>query len=88
MNNGEDQGFARRLGRAGIEAADPCGLGFQPFYVYLWGNNRWHLSGMGRDGYRRLGRLRAEKSTLTIADPPMLDLDQPTILPGVRPRVF
>jgi len=89
INNGEDQGLARRLKRAEVESADPIQLGMQPFYVYRWGNGSgWHLSGMGRDGYRRLGNLQGEKTSLVIDDPPGLDLNDPEILPGIRPRMF
>lgn len=89
VNNGEDQALARRLKRAGVKDADPIRLGLKPFYVYPWGGGSgWHLSGMGRDGYRRLGGLRGEKAPLVIADPPNLDLRNLTILPGVHPRMF
>ncbi len=88
-NNGEDQALARRLKRAAVEEADPIGLGLKPFYVYRWGTgDGWHLSGMGPDGYCRLGGLRSAKTRLVIADPPDLDLHGPKILPGVCPRTF
>ena len=88
-NNGEDQALARRLKRAGVREADPIRLGFSPFYVYPWGTGGgWHLSGMGSSGYRRLGGLRGRKARLVIADPPDLDLHNPKILAGVRPRMF
>jgi hypothetical protein len=89
QNNGEDQAFARRLKRASLEEADPTELGLKPFYVYSWGNSgEWHLSGMGPDGYRRLGGRRVAKTQLVITDPPNLDLQNPKILPGIYPRVF
>jgi len=89
IDNGEDQALARRLRRVGARVADPIRLGIRPFYIYPWGNaDGWHLSGMGRDGYRRLGGLRSEPTMLEIADPPGLDLSCPRIVPGVRPRVF
>jgi glycosyltransferase involved in cell wall biosynthesis len=84
-NNGEDQALARRFERIGATTADPCRLGFAPFYVYCWGG--WHLSGMHGDGYRRLGGLRMEKTRLEIA-PPEVDLRRPAIRPEVRPRRF
>jgi glycosyltransferase involved in cell wall biosynthesis len=88
-NNGEDQALARRMLRAGVRPADPIGLGYEPFYVFRRGNSDgWHLSSMGRDGYRQLGILRATNTGLVIAEPPDLDLDNPPILPGIRPRVF
>lgn len=88
-NNGEDQALARRLSEAGVKQADPIALGLRPFYVYRWGAaGGWHLSGMGPDGYRRLGRRRATTARLVITDPPGLDLDNPKILPGIHPRVF
>ena len=72
-----------------MKPSDPIRLGRRPFYVYPWGGGSgWHLSGMGPDGYRRLGGLRGEKTPLVIADPPGLDLRNPKILPGVHPRVF
>lgn len=89
LNNGEDQAFARRLKRAGVKQTDPIALGLKPFYVYAWGTGGgWHLSGMGSGGYQRLDGLRATKTSLVIADPPGLDLQNPRILPGIYPRVF
>jgi glycosyltransferase involved in cell wall biosynthesis len=88
-NNGEDRAFARRLLRAGAEPTDPIALGFRPFYVYRSGGaDGWHLSSMGRDGFRQLGGLRAPKAPLVMAPPPNLDLDCPRILPGICRRVF
>jgi hypothetical protein len=86
MDNGEDQALARQLDEAGTPEADPCSLGFAPFYVYVWGSG-WHLSGMGSDGYFRLGHFRAEKTKVVI-EAPRIDLANPRILPGVHPRVF
>jgi hypothetical protein len=90
MNNGEDQVFAERLRRGGVESVDPIRqLGEKPFYVYSWGHTGgWHLSGLGPDGYRRLGRRPVEKARLVIADPPELDLRNPEILPEINPRRF
>lgn len=89
INNGEDRALARRLQRAGADRADPIVLGHQPFYVYCWGNAAgWHLSGMGIEGYERLGGLSGPKAELEIVDPPNVSLRHPTILPGVQPRVF
>jgi hypothetical protein len=87
MDNGEDQGLARRLQRNDISEADPCRLGFRPFYVYRWGSAAgYHLSGMGTDGYARLGRRSVERAALKVAWP--RDYRQMPIRPGVRPRVF
>ena len=86
INNGEDRGLAQRLQRAGVRQADPCQLGFRPFYVYGWGRG-WHLSGMGPLGYRRLGGLRGERVPLCIAPPP-IDLHEPRILEGIHARAF
>ena len=72
----------------GAAEADPCTLGFSPFYIYCWSGDGWHLSGMGSEGYRRLGAVRAAKTCLQIVPPGGLDLDHPQILPGVHPRVF
>ena len=87
LDNGEDQALAQQFAWAGVPQADPCTLGFTPFYVYVWGGG-WHLSGMGTDGYRRLGRLRAEKTRLVVTSPPTIDLQHPKILQEVHPRVF
>ena len=87
IDNGEDQAFARRLQRAGQEEADPCRLGFQPFYLYRWGPGAgYHLSGMGSKGYQRLAMRRAPKANLNIAWPP--NYRDPIILPEIHPRVF
>ncbi len=88
MNNGEDRGLARRLKRAGVKEADPIQLGHPPYYIYCWTGGGWHLSSMGCEGYGRLGVMRGPKARPVIADPPNLDLSNPKILPGVRPRVF
>ena len=88
-DNGEDQALARRLRRAAVEEADPNRLGLKPFYIYSWGaGDGRHLSGMGADGYRRLGSLRAARTRPVIADPPNVDLHDPRILPRIYPRVF
>ncbi|MGA2035938.1 MAG: hypothetical protein ABSG68_27125 [Thermoguttaceae bacterium] len=88
VNNGEDQALARRWEQAGTGEADPCALGFAPFYVYPWGGGAWHLSGLGKDGYQRLAAFQADRCNLVVADPPALDLDHPRIVPGVHPRIF
>lgn len=101
MNNGEDQGLAARLKAAGAAEADPIRLGFEPFYVYRWGASPgggaggWHLSGLGPAGYERLAaraRLQAGRHNaplpIPIAPPTDVDLAHPTIVAGVRPRVF
>jgi len=89
MNNGEDQALARRLQQANVTEADPCRLGFPPFYVYRWGTEHgWHISGLGRDGYRRLGGLRPEKTALMVCDPSEINLHKPSIVPDVHPRMF
>jgi len=88
-NNGEDQSLAKRMMRARLEEADPIQLGFKPFYVFMWnGGGSWHLSGMGGDGYRRLGALGREKAALVISDTRTVNVLAPIILPGIRPRVF
>ena len=86
MNNGEDQGLARRLVRLAVEECDPCSLGLRPFYVYPWGG-AWHLSNMGADGYQRLGALSGEKTRLT-STPPEIDVSNPRIVSGIRERLF
>ncbi len=91
MNNGEDQAFARRLRRLKTPEADPCQLGSLPFYVYTWGcahASTPHLSAMGPDGYRQLGCLPREKTTLDVSMPLWLDLTKPQIIPGINERMF
>ncbi len=95
LSNGEDQGLARRFVAAGITAADPIGLGFRPFYVYRWGSaGSAHLSGLGPEGYTKLGvmgRVAGSahgKAEVVLSGPCDFDLDNPNILPGVRPRLF
>lgn len=99
MSNGEDRGLARRLQDAGTPEADPITLGFKPFYVYRWGRGgiagAWHLSGLGCQGYQKLGALGPSKrplgnpiSQITIAPPADIDLDHPSILPKTYPRLF
>ncbi len=87
IDNGEDQEFARRLQQAGQEPADPCRLGFQPFYLYRWGPGAgYHLSNMGPKGYQRLALRPVSKAALNVTWPP--NYRDPTILPEVHPRVF
>jgi hypothetical protein len=86
-NNGEDQALAKRFRTAGVRQADPCKLGFKPFYLYRWGSSgSYHLSGMGSEGYQRLGQKPVERATLEINWP--RDFRNAVILPGVRRRVF
>ncbi len=87
MDNGEDQALAQRLRQAGVRQADPCTLGYKPFYLYRWKSGAgYHLSGMGPKGYQELGRRPVERATLNIAWP--RDFHGVTILPEVHPRVF
>lgn len=87
MDNGEDQDLARRMSRSGVAWADPIALGFLPFYVYnLTGEGGYRASSLGPNGYRRLNLRPAAKAKLQITRPP--HLEQPRILPEVRPRVF
>lgn len=98
-DNGEDQRLARRLVANGAVQADPLSLGYRPFYINSWGNLKpWsvggspgHLSAMGADGYRRLGRARARRPGRQLAlvpTRPPVDPDNPRIQPGVYPRPF
>ena len=90
MSNGEDMALMRRMSAIGAAEADPIGLGFAPFYIYLWGNTSGarHLSGMGADGYRKLATQDVPEATLVAGNPPQCDLRNPVILPGVQPRRF
>ncbi len=89
MDNGEDQALGGRLRGQGTRETDPMQWGFEPFYIYPWVTDATrHLSGMGTEGYRRLGAIMAVKSELMIADPPDLDLRDPQIVPGIRRRMF
>ena len=86
-NNGEDQALARRFKRKGLVQSDPIRLDFDPFYIYKWGGRGdYHLSGMGADGYEKLGMRVREKASLN----PILprNYHNPTILPGVNQRIF
>ncbi len=85
MDNGEDQGLAKRFGAAGVSEADPIALGFDPFYVYQWDNGGYHLSNLGPQGYRRLAMRLAPSRRLTI---PASSGPPPAIEPGVHERVF
>lgn len=53
INNGEDQEFGRRLEKAGTSQYDPC-LATDPYFIWRYHNNTYHLSSMGRRGYDRL----------------------------------
>ena len=85
IDNGEDQGLAKRFEAAGITQADPIALGFDPFYVYQWDNDGYHLSNLGPKGYRRLGMHVAPKRRLVI---PQRSGMPPVIETGVYERVF
>jgi len=85
----EDRELMKLFEKASIPTADPLESGVKPFYIYPWDTgDGWHLSGMGAHGYHRLGRVRGAKTSLVVADPPDIDLDNPAILPGIQPRKF
>jgi len=92
MDTGEDQALAARFAQAGVTDADPIALGHDPFYIF--NNPRTpqeaarHLSCLGKGGYARLGRVAAPPSNLRVVLPPHIDIRRPTILPGVKPRIF
>ena len=86
INNGEDQGLARRFRELGIAATDPLQLGFPPFLVYPW-ENATHLSWAGSKGYENFGRLAIDPATVEPSDPP-LQLSESRILPGIQQRRF
>jgi hypothetical protein len=54
-NNGEDQELADRLRASGATICDPSGLA-EPFYLYRYENESYHLSYMDDSGYRSLGQ--------------------------------
>ena len=88
INNGEDQAFARRLRRAKTTEADPCQLGYRPFYIYQWGAGAgYHLSGMGPEGYQKLAVQSAWKEQILEIGWPR-DYRKATILPEIHPRMF
>ena len=92
----EDQEFMWRMEKAGVTRADPIALGYQPFYVYPWGNLSGgpHISGMltGRDNgekaWQRMGMIEMQPATVTPTDPPWFDLANPIIDPTIYPRPF
>lgn len=85
-NNGEDQGLAKRFRRNEITSADPCSLGFTPFYMFSWGaNGSYHLSGLPEGGYESLRRT-VTKAEISIALPERFR--NPVILPEIHPRRF
>lgn len=90
-DNGEDQELMRSLLALGVAQADPCTLGFAPFYLYPWGRRDaadWHLSALGRAGYARLGERCAEPAVLGPSEPDWIDLANLNIVPHVMPRLF
>ncbi len=86
MNNGEDRGLASRFRREGIRWHDPCESGCDPFYIYRWGGRDYHLSGLGPDGYERLGRRHVERATIRVELPP--GYREIELEPGILPRPF
>ncbi len=54
-NNGEDQELADRLRASGTTICDPSSLA-EPFYLYRYENESYHLSYMDDSGYRSLGQ--------------------------------
>lgn len=54
-NNGEDQELADRLRASGATISDPSGFA-EPFYLYRYDNESYHLSYMDDSGYRSLGQ--------------------------------
>lgn len=78
--------LAVRLIVAGFPWADPIRLGHRPFYVYDWAGS--HLSAMPRDAYDRLGSKPTEPASLTVGEPPGLELQHPRLAHGIHPRAF
>lgn len=64
-NNGEDQELAGRMSQAGVTEIDPCTFA-EPFYVYRYDNNSYHLSYLDDLGYRELGIGNEHKPPTTI----------------------
>ena len=83
-NNGEDQELAGRLAKAGVSEIDPCTLA-DPFYVYRYDNNSYHLSYLDDQGYRELGNGNECKSPTTIPIGWSRDWDK---LPVIRRFTF
>ena len=83
-NNGEDQELAHRLSQAGVTEIDPCTFA-EPFYVYRYDNNSYHLSYLDDRGYRELGSNNERKSSTTIPIGWSRDWDK---LPVIRRFTF
>lgn len=81
LSVGEDRALASRLVALGVAQSDPMEMG-HPWYV--WGPHRnRHLAADGA----LYGQLAlAPGGSLTVADPPCLDLDRPDWIPGVHRR--
>lgn len=93
MDNGEDQNFLCRAIAAGAVTTDPLALGHRPFMCYPWEqefDRRPQLSYAGREGYRHFSMMEIQKTKIEqwIAAPTPIDLKNPAILPGVKPRKF
>ena len=54
-NNGEDQELADRQRASGATTCDPSSFA-EPFYLYRYENESYHLSYMDNSGYRSLGQ--------------------------------
>ena len=83
-NNGEDQELAGRMSKAGVTEIDPCSFA-DPFYVYRYDNNSYHLSYLDDRGYRELGNGNERKSPITIPIGWSRDWDK---LPVIRRFTF
>lgn len=83
-NNGEDQELAGRMSQAGVTEIDPCKFA-DPFYVYRYDNNSYHLSYLDDRGYRELGNGNERKSPTTIPIGWSRDWDK---LPVIRRYTF
>ena len=93
MSNGEDQQLFRRFERVKTSMADPIAdCAYQPFLVYPWETSaKPHLSGAGPRGYENWGMYEIERGLRIedyIANPPLIDLANPKIMPGVNKRKF
>jgi hypothetical protein len=92
----EDQELMQRMEAAGVTQADPIALGFEPFYIYPWGQltGSYHISGMltgkdtGQQAWDRIGRLVVEPAELAPVDPPWFDLGNPIVDDKIYPRPF
>ena len=100
VSNGEDQDLSIRLMNHGTKDADPCELGFRPYFLGGYGRDAAYIPGESAklswfrgDGYTKIGnegKRTASDGKVILAPelPTFFNYHDPEILPNVHARRF